>query len=92
MVWQQVYDPFGNMFISTALGAVPVVVMLAALGFFHIKAHIAAVRPAGVTVTVRALHGGKPWRGELAGPLFEAGARALERAGGPARADHEHAP
>ena len=30
------------MFISTALGAVPVVVMLAALGFFHIKAHIAA--------------------------------------------------
>lgn len=42
MIWQQVYDPFGNMFISTALGAVPVVVMLAALGFFHIKAHIAA--------------------------------------------------
>ncbi len=42
MIWQQVYDPFGNMFISTALSAVPVVVMLAALGFFHIKAHIAA--------------------------------------------------
>lgn len=42
MVWQQVYDPFGSMFISTALAAIPVVVMLAALGFFHIKAHIAA--------------------------------------------------
>ena len=29
---------------------------------------------------MRALHGGRPWRGELAGPLFDAGARALERA------------
>lgn len=42
MVWQQVYDPFHNMFISTALAAIPVVVMLVALGFLHIKAHIAA--------------------------------------------------
>ena len=42
MVWQQIYDPFGNMIISTALAAVPVVAMLVALGFLHIKAHIAA--------------------------------------------------
>lgn len=42
MVWQQVYDPFNNMFISTLLAAVPVVVMLVSLGFLHIKAHIAA--------------------------------------------------
>ena len=47
-----------------------------------LSAHIASVQPAGVTVTVRALHGGKPWRAELAGPLFDAGRRALEQAFG----------
>jgi acetylornithine deacetylase/succinyl-diaminopimelate desuccinylase-like protein len=46
----------------------------------QLRAHVAAVQPPGVTVTVRALHGGKPWRGELSGALFEAGRRALERA------------
>jgi lactate permease len=42
MVWQQVYDPFHNMLVSTGLAAVPVVVMLVGLGFMHLKAHIAA--------------------------------------------------
>ena len=42
MIWQQIYDPFGNMIMSTTLAAVPVVVMLVCLGFLHIKAHFAA--------------------------------------------------
>jgi lactate permease len=40
--WQQVYDPMGSIVVSTLLAAVPVVVMLVALGPLHIKAHIAA--------------------------------------------------
>ena len=42
VAWQQIYDPFGNMVLSTLLAAVPVVVMLVCLGFLHIKAHFAA--------------------------------------------------
>ena len=46
------------------------------------KAHVARVAPAGVTVTVNHLHGGRPWRAELNGPLFDAARRALAAAFG----------
>ena len=46
------------------------------------KAHVAKVAPKGVTVTVQHLHGGKPWRADLEGPLFEAAKKALESAFG----------
>jgi lactate permease len=52
MAWQQIYDPFGSMAISTLLAAIPVVVMLAALGFLHIKAHIAAALGLGAALLV----------------------------------------
>lgn len=42
-MWSQIYDPFNNVWLSTFAAAIPVVVMLAALAFFHIKAHIAAL-------------------------------------------------
>ena len=46
------------------------------------KAHVAKVAPKGVTVTVTHLHGGKPWRADLEGPLFDAARRALAAAFG----------
>ncbi len=42
MAWQQVYDPFGSLLLSSAVAAIPVVVMLVCLGFLHMKAHYAA--------------------------------------------------
>jgi acetylornithine deacetylase/succinyl-diaminopimelate desuccinylase-like protein len=33
-----------------------------------------------VRVTVRALHGGRPWRADLKGPLYDAARRALATA------------
>ena len=46
------------------------------------KAHVARVAPVGVTATVTHLHGGRPWRAELTGPLFDAAKRALAAAFG----------
>jgi acetylornithine deacetylase/succinyl-diaminopimelate desuccinylase-like protein len=47
-----------------------------------VRAHVARVAPAGVTVTVQHLHGGQPWRSELSGPLYDAAKRALHAAFG----------
>jgi acetylornithine deacetylase/succinyl-diaminopimelate desuccinylase-like protein len=44
------------------------------------KAHIAKMTPPGVKITVQHLHGGRPWRAELSGPLFDAARRALKTA------------
>jgi acetylornithine deacetylase/succinyl-diaminopimelate desuccinylase-like protein len=46
------------------------------------KAHVERVAPEGVTVTVTHLHGGRPWRADLEGPLFDAARRALAEAYG----------
>ena len=43
-------------------------------------AHVRRVAPKGVTVTVKHLHGGRPWRAELDGPIFDAARRALKSA------------
>ena len=43
-------------------------------------AHVARVAPKGVTVKVTHLHGGRPWRADLDGPLFDAARRALATA------------
>ena len=44
------------------------------------RAHVERVAPKGVTVTVTHLHGGRPWRADLDGPLFDAARRALATA------------
>jgi lactate permease len=41
--WSQGYDPFGHWWLSTMFAAIPVVVLLGTLAFFHMKAHYSAV-------------------------------------------------
>jgi acetylornithine deacetylase/succinyl-diaminopimelate desuccinylase-like protein len=47
-----------------------------------LRDHVTRVAPPGVTATVRALHGGRPWRADLAGPIYDAARRALAEAFG----------
>jgi acetylornithine deacetylase/succinyl-diaminopimelate desuccinylase-like protein len=47
-----------------------------------VQQHVERVAPAGVTVTVENLHGGRPWRADLQGPIIDAGKAALTAAFG----------
>jgi lactate permease len=72
MVWQQVYDPLGSMVLSTLVASIPVVVMLAGLGFFHLKAHIAAGAGLLAAVAIAVIAFGMP--AEMAGKAAFLGA------------------
>ena len=43
MTWNQIYDPFNNALLSTAVAAIPVIVLLGAIAIFEVKAHWAAI-------------------------------------------------
>jgi lactate permease len=43
MPWSQNYDPLGGVFLSALVASIPVVLLLALLGLFHVRAHWAAL-------------------------------------------------
>lgn len=47
-----------------------------------LEAHLERVAPPGVALELVELHGGRPWRATVGGPVFDAASRALERAFG----------
>ena len=52
MTWTQVYTPLGNLYLSALVAAIPVVVLLGALAFFHVKAHWAALMGLAIALAV----------------------------------------
>ncbi len=52
MPWLQDYDPLGNVFVSTAVAALPVVVLLGAIAWLEIRIHLAALLGLGIALAV----------------------------------------
>jgi len=51
-MWQQIYDPAGSHVLSTLLAALPIIVLLGALGFFKMQAHVAALLGLGAALAI----------------------------------------
>jgi len=60
--WQQQYDPTGHWWLSTLIASLPVIVLLGALAFGHIKAHYAALAGLITALLVAVLGFGMPAR------------------------------
>jgi len=61
MTWTQVYTPVaGNLFVSALVAAVPIVLLLGALAFFHVKAHIAALLGLAAALVIAVVAYGMP--------------------------------
>jgi len=63
MPWTQVYTPVADqLFVSALVAALPVVLLLGALAFFHVRAHIAALLGLATALGVALLAYGMPSR------------------------------
>src|SRR5256885_7530517 len=70
--WLQIYDPLGNALLSTIVAALPVVVLLTAIAFFHIRIHLSALLGLAVALAVARFAYDMPLQAAAATTLYGA--------------------
>jgi lactate permease len=71
-MWPQVYDPLDHVVLSTVVAALPVVVLLGAIGLLRLKAHLAALLGLATALAIAVLVFGMPARMALMTAAFGA--------------------
>ena len=71
-MWSQVYNPLQNVLISALVAAIPIIVLLGSLGFFRLRAHIAALLGLAASVGIAGLEFGMPIRLSVMSALYGA--------------------
>jgi lactate permease len=66
MNWTQIYNPLGNLLLSSLVAAIPVVVLLGLLAFYHVRAHLAALIGLASAMLVAIIVYGMPFKLALA--------------------------
>lgn len=71
-MWSQVYNPLQNVLLSALVAAIPIIVLLGALGFFHFKAHVAASLGLAASLAIAIFEFGMPIQMSLMSALYGA--------------------
>ncbi len=71
--WLQNYDPLHNAFFSTAVAALPVVVLLAAIALLRIRIHLCALLGLAMALSIALAVYRMPWRAAMGSAIYGAG-------------------
>lgn len=69
MNWTQTYNPLGSLLLSSLVAAIPVVILLGLLAFFHVRAHLAALAGLASAMLVAVIVYGMPFKLALAAAM-----------------------